>query len=79
MDTIEKYHIYKAYQNGIQLNDTHTHTHMNNKNPIFKTLYRYQQVEYQCKHSHATSTTLHPDANASYTHHDNMFQVNITI
>jgi hypothetical protein len=43
MDTKEKYHIHKANQNGIQLNDTH----MNSKNPIFDTLYRYQQAEYQ--------------------------------
>jgi arginyl-tRNA--protein-N-Asp/Glu arginylyltransferase len=49
--TIEKYHIYKAYQIGIQVNDTHT----NKKNPIFEILYRYQQVEYQCKNSHYTS------------------------
>jgi hypothetical protein len=34
MDIIEKYHICKAYQNGIQLNDAHT----NNNNPIFETL-----------------------------------------
>jgi filamentous hemagglutinin family protein len=37
MDTTEKYHIYVANQNGIQLNGTHTH----NRNPIFNTL---------CKH-----------------------------
>jgi hypothetical protein len=38
MDTIEKYHIYKANREGITLDDTHTHTH--NKNPIFETLYK---------------------------------------
>jgi hypothetical protein len=43
MGTKENYHIYKANQNGIQVNDTQ----MNSKNPIFDTLYRYQQAEYQ--------------------------------
>jgi hypothetical protein len=57
MDTIEKYHIYKANQNGIQFNDTHT----NNKNPLFDTLYRYQQAEYQRKHSY--SSHKQPDTN----------------
>jgi hypothetical protein len=40
MDTIEKYYIYKANREGITLNDTHT----NNKNPIFETIYNYQQT-----------------------------------
>jgi hypothetical protein len=40
MDTIETYYIYKANREGITLNDTHT----NNKNPIFETLYNYNQI-----------------------------------
>jgi hypothetical protein len=35
MDTIDKYYIYKANKEGIQLNDMHT----NNKNPLFENLY----------------------------------------
>jgi hypothetical protein len=49
MDTTEKYHIYIAYQNGIQLHGTHTH----NRNPIFDTLYTYHQTEYATPHSTA--------------------------
>jgi hypothetical protein len=51
MDEIEKYHVYKANQNGTQLNDTYT----NNNNPSLDILYRYQEAECQRKHSHSTS------------------------
>jgi hypothetical protein len=46
MNTMAKYHIYKAKQEGITLNDTHIH----NKNPIFETLHKY----YQTIHRHST-------------------------
>jgi filamentous hemagglutinin family protein len=39
MGTTEKYHIYIANHNGIQLNSTHT----NNINPTFDTLCKFQQ------------------------------------
>jgi hypothetical protein len=47
MDTTKIYHIYKAHQEGIQLNDTHA----NNKNPIFRTIYNYyKQKQKNTKH-----------------------------
>jgi nitrate reductase beta subunit len=38
-DTFERNYIYKAQQEGIHLNDTHANT----KNPIFETVYKYQE------------------------------------
>jgi hypothetical protein len=70
MDTIERYHIYIANQNGILLNGTHLH----NRNPIFDVLHKHQQKKvsttpYPYSHPHQQMNTRTVCIHISWTVH----------
>jgi hypothetical protein len=61
MDTIEKYHIYKANREGITLNDTHTHTYTQQKPNIRDTIQiSPNSTLTQTHYPHHNLTPIHP-------------------